>query len=690
MPVKRYSKVLIVIAIGLVVISFVAYMFLFVDLHRYPSVSSDGLQSFSSDNIPKDQVKIIKDSTVKNISADGEWFVDATGRRMMVRGINLGGSSKMPFTPRMASHIRDNFFETASSVSFVGRPFPLSDADEHFARLAAWGFHFVRFLITWEAIEHEGPGIYDQAYIDYVYAIIKKAGEHHINVFIDPHQDVWSRFSGGDGAPLWTLDKAGIDPTKFSESGAAVVHNVYGDPFPKMVWPTNYSKLGAATMFTLFFGGRDFAPQTKVDSVNIQDYLQNHYINAVLQVAKRVRDLPNVIGFDTLNEPSTGYIGIANLDSLPLLRIGPIPTFFQGMSLGDGNADTVSTWKFDLGFKETGREVLNKNRVKVWKENTHDIWQRYGVWGYSEKHQPVLFKKDYFSTVNGKHVDFSDDYWKPFALKFIKAIHNIDERWLIFAEPAVFTKLPTFSAFEADKFVNAGHWYDGVTLIMKKNMGVINANVETQATIFGKRAIREYFQYHLGKLKSETNEAIGQHPTLIGEFGIPFDMNEGGSFSSGDFSDQEDAIDRSFNAMESNLLNYTLWNYTNDNDNAHGDQWNGEDLSVFSLSQLGEIKNENAGGRALNAVIRPYPYKVPGRPQQTFFNKDNGEFFLSFEVDLSIHEPAEIFLPAYHYANGFNVFVSEGNIAYDPDKHLLLYYPKGEGVKKIIVRKTTK
>ena len=37
-------------------------------------------------------------------------------------------------------------------VSFVGRPFPLDEADEHFKRLRAWGLTFLRFLVTWEVI----------------------------------------------------------------------------------------------------------------------------------------------------------------------------------------------------------------------------------------------------------------------------------------------------------------------------------------------------------------------------------------------------------------------------------------------------------------------------------------------------------------------------------------------------------
>ncbi len=128
------------------------------------------------------------------IRIDGPWFKDEHGRTLILRGVNLGGSTKVPFTPDGATHLREDFFDHRH-VSFVGRPFPLEQADEHFARLREWGFTFLRLLVTWEAVEHAGPGLYDTAYLDYLHAIVKKAGERGLSLFIDPHRDMWSRFS---------------------------------------------------------------------------------------------------------------------------------------------------------------------------------------------------------------------------------------------------------------------------------------------------------------------------------------------------------------------------------------------------------------------------------------------------------------------------------------------------------------
>jgi len=153
-----------------------------------------------------------------------ERIIDHKGRTVLLRGVNLGGSSKVPVSPNGATHIKTDFRDHRD-VSFIGRPFPLKEANEHFRRLRLWGFNCLRILVTWEAIEHKGPKQYDKEYLDYLEEIIKNAGEFGFYTLIDPHQDVWSRMTGGDGAPGWTFEKIGLDFTKFDASEAAFIMN---------------------------------------------------------------------------------------------------------------------------------------------------------------------------------------------------------------------------------------------------------------------------------------------------------------------------------------------------------------------------------------------------------------------------------------------------------------------------------
>jgi len=323
-----------------------------------------------------------------DLKTEGPWFRDREGRAVILRGINVAGSSKLPTgtasfgdytstpppsSPATAAATATPTAAAASTVSpptFVGRPWPLSECDQHLSRLRAWGLTTFRFIVTWEAVEHAGPGIYDLEYLEYLKKVVRKAGEYGISIWIDPHQDVWSRWTGGDGAPQWTLDAVGFNVSRIYDSGAAITHQGYGDPYPRMMWPSNHQRLATGTMFTLFFAGRKYAPNISIgpDKTNIQDYLQTHYFAAYKKVAQVLKGEPNVIGFDTLNEPNAGLSGWKDLKVKGLFRQGWTHNWWQAMLMGEGL--TQETEHYRLPFIYTGTRTLNKKGVRAWKVRT--------------------------------------------------------------------------------------------------------------------------------------------------------------------------------------------------------------------------------------------------------------------------------------------------------------------------------
>jgi hypothetical protein len=609
------------------------------------------------------------------IQTRGHWFSDETGRTVLLRGVNLGGSSKVPFTPNGATYRSESFFDT-KNISFVGRPFPLEEADEHFARIRAWGFNFLRFLITWEAVEHEGPGKYDEEYLDYLYKIVKKAGEHGLNLFIDPHQDVWARFSGGDGAPGWTFDAVGMDITKIKETGAAIVHQTIGDPYPRMVWITNNHKYAAATMYTLFFAGNDFAPQTKVDGVPVQEYLQSHYINAMKKVVQKLKGLPNVVGYDTLNEPASGYVGFADLRvNFAEIQLGPSPTPWQSFQAASGFQCRINVMTRQLaGSRKIGEEILNPGCVSLFKPGHQCPWLQHGVWQVESDGQPVLNRPDYFTSVNGRAVSFNQDYFKPFAARYTQMVRSVDKDAMIFLETVPNTHSPEYAAGELSNTAYAVHWYDDMVLVLKQFFPWLGYDTLTDTIAVGAKKIRKVFAGTHAIVKREAIEKMGGIPTLIGEIGIPFDLNGRKAYKTGNFHDQEKALDRSLKALDDNLLSYTLWNYTSDNTNARGDMWNDEDLSLFSRDQQTDPKDINSGGRAVRVFARPYPVKTAGEPTLIEFDPFSGKFVFEFKGDPTLKVPTEIYFPAVHYGKGYKVTVSDGSYEVDAAAQLLTYH----------------
>ncbi|KAF9167993.1 hypothetical protein DFQ26_001973 [Actinomortierella ambigua] len=605
----------------------------------------------------------------------GPWFKDKTGRVVTLRGVNLSGGSKMP--ENAPSHRSDNFLEDdGRSFSFIGRPFPLEDADEHLSRLKHWGFNFLRFIVTWESIEHAGPGIYDYEFFEYLVQVLRKCKEYGFKCFIDPHQDVWSRFTGGSGAPLWTLYLAGLDPEGFPATNAALVHNQYPDPeaFPKMVWATNYNKLAAATMFTLFFAGSTFAPDCVVDQMNIQDYLQSHYIKSYMALAEYIHRQHGieddvVVGYDTLNEPSAGWIGVEDITKIPHhqeLKNDATPTPLQAMMLGQGITQTVELWNVTFfGPKKKGVTTIqpggrtawlspekraSKDAVFGWRRSPdfpkagECIWAAHGVWDVVSQNvlNPTYFLYD---PESGEPYSFDTRSFLPFCRRFAQAMRSVHRAAIIFLEPPVNEIPPSLPPPHDDedvaqfdltsRVVYAPHWYDGLTLIGKKwnffnidYLGVKRGRYPNYAAAvkIGDKAIRECFRHQLACIKEEGQQSIGMHPTLIGEIGIPFDMNGGRAYKpGGNFKDQVRAMDANMYALESNHLNFTLWNYCADNSHKWGDRWNGEDLSLWSSDDVptSVLSRQRAPKRQAEKITAE-PHRIPDMAPGWKINNETG------------------------------------------------------------------
>jgi hypothetical protein len=174
---------------------------------------------------------------------------------------------------------------------------------------------------------------------------------------------------------------------------------------------------------------------------------------------------------------------------------------------------------------------------------------------------------------------------------------------------------------------------------------------------------------------------------LVGEIGIPFDMNSKEAFRSGNYARPALAMDTTMRALEDSCVSFTLWNYTADNSNERGDLWNDEDLSIFSPDQRDLDANDlNSGGRALCSVVRPYASRVAGVPTKMLFDPYHAKrrFHLRFDHDDALKTNVTIvFLPRYQYPNGVDCSLSDGHVDIDWQTQTLRFvHSREEGLKR--------
>lgn len=627
------------------------------------------------------------------IGMQGGRFVDADGRHVILRGLNLGGDTKVPY-PDGGTHHRTDFADHRS-VSFVGRPFPLEEADEHLGRIAGWGFNVLRLLVTWEAVEHAGPGQYDSAFIEHIRRICEKAQAHGLAVFVDFHQDVWSRMSGGSGAPGWLFAKLGLDLHKFGAAGAAHVMQYRYDyasdearqaRYPQMSWPLNYFMPVNGIMWTAFFAGALLTPRWTVDGLNVQDYLQEHYLGAVRALAAQLRELPNVIGFDSLNEPGMGWIG-KPLSKLPKdnspdnspARMLPGWTPLAGLMVARGQ--TVS---LPMHGGKPPLEV-NAARETIWMPGVADPFEQAGAWKL-EGDTATPLDEDFFCRTAAGPLHFERDCIGPFFARVAATVREVRPDWMLFAEINPHSIMAGKSFPEMPPAtVNASHWYD-IELLWSKHFPEQPDAAQTKALL-------QRYRFQLGYLRMLGQRLGGGAPTLIGEFGVPYDLNDGDSFrrwAAGErgaavWRAQAAALGHTYDVLDEFLLSSTQWNYTvsNRNDLRIGDGWNQEDLSVFSRDQQGGGED---GGRAVEGFCRPYVRRAQGTLQQLRYDAQARTLALKLDADAAIDAATEIYVPARLAAKLEVECSAPADWEHVPDKQLLLLRARSSGALECLLR----
>jgi endoglycosylceramidase len=194
------------------------------------------------------------------VHVDGRAFRDGQGRQLLFRGYNGKATGLFDVTfddGRTANETFNDFDEAAAT------------------RFEQLGFNVLRLPVSWSGLEPK-PLAYSQPFFDKLAQVLALARAHHFYVFIDMHQDAYSKEIGEDGQPLWAIVPA---PPKLLSGPSDDSRRLTG---PVLSAGYNFFSNLAAT------DGR---------------LLQDAFVAAVQQIVKHVALDPVVLGYEAFNEP---------------------------------------------------------------------------------------------------------------------------------------------------------------------------------------------------------------------------------------------------------------------------------------------------------------------------------------------------------------------------------------------------
>ncbi|MBI2516329.1 MAG: cellulase family glycosylhydrolase [Opitutae bacterium] len=234
------------------------------------------------------------------LRAAGDKFLDATGRQVILHGLNLVDKSA-----------------DWTDYAWVG--------EQDYAAMRDWGFNCIRLGFTWASIEPQ-PGQYSEKAIVELKKRVAWAKKYGLQVVLDMHQDLYS-MKYSDGAPEWATLTDGRP------------HIADGK-----VWSDAYVTSPAVqTSMDNFYANKE-GP----GGVGLQD----RYAGAWRFIARHFADEPTVVGYDLMNEPFAGS----------LVAQGMMLHFAQlAKELGKpgekGLAEILALWGTPEGRKELLKQV---------------------------------------------------------------------------------------------------------------------------------------------------------------------------------------------------------------------------------------------------------------------------------------------------------------------------------------------
>jgi len=157
------------------------------------------------------------------------------------------------------------------------------------------------------------------------------------------------------------------------------------------------------------------------------------------------------------------------------------------MLLGEGIATKVDVYDWTrLGPWKQGSTIVNPRGCKAWlSSNSYDkkygwqrdpgwklgkcIWAQHGVWDLETR---TLSRPDYFLFNRyGKKLDHDGwlrDYFMAHFRRYSEMVRSVHKDAIMFLQPPVMFVPPVLSPSERKRLVFSPHYYDGLTLMLKK------------------------------------------------------------------------------------------------------------------------------------------------------------------------------------------------------------------------------